>query len=391
MKKSLSALLVAAMTITMLAGCGTKYDETSHNLNDINVDEYVLSMGDYKGLELSATKEVITDEYINEYIDNMLENNKEQKEVTGRAVKEGDVANIDFAGKVDGVAFDGGSGQGTDLTIGSGTFIPGFEDGVIGMNTGDTKDIEVTFPEDYPKTELAGKAAVFTVTVNKISELYKAELTDDYVKSLEMDNCNDVASFKAQVKTALENYAESTYQSDLQQAAVNGLIAKCKFADNPPEALIEFCKQELSLSFENQLAQMNLTLDDYLKDYGNITKEQYDAQLTEGAKSSANLKMACMKVAKEEKLSVTDEELDADIEQNYASLGYESADDYKKNGSPEDYRDFLLLNKVKEFLVSNAVISDASQATGAADTTAETTQAATETEETTAETTSAAE
>lgn len=398
MKKILVSLLVAAMTMTMLAGCGTKEtentDETttsetatgSHNLKDINVDDYVLELGEYKGLQLVATKQVVTDEHVTVYIDNMLQNNPKRVEITDRAVQTGDVVNLDYAGTENGVAFDGGTAQGSELTIGSGTFILGFEDGMIGMNIGETKDINLTFPENYKNTDLAGKAVVFKVTVNSIYEEQPQELNDEFVKGLGIDNCNDVESLKVEVRKALENYAESTYQSDLQQVAIDALLDKSKFAENPPEALVEYCKQELSVDFENQLAEMGLTLENYLQDYGEMSQEQYDIQLTEGAKSAANLKMACMKIALLENITVSEDELNQAIEENYANLGYASADDYKQNGSPEDYKDFLLLNKVREFLVSNAVITtdpgtEATQTTTEAATTEETTETETATTE----------
>ena len=115
---------------------------------------------------------------------------------------------------------------------------------MIGMNIGETKDINLTFPENYKNTDLAGKAVVFKVTVNSIYEEQPQELNDEFVKGLGIDNCNDVESLKVEVRKALENYAESTYQSDLQQVAIDALLDKSKFAENPPEALVEYCKQE---------------------------------------------------------------------------------------------------------------------------------------------------
>lgn len=391
MKKYLSVLLVFGMALGLLTGCGNETgseatdvaeatEELSHNLKDINPDDYVVLMGNYKGLEISAVKEEVTEEVIEQYISNMLDKNPLRKEVTDRAAIIGDVTNIDFVGKENDKAFDGGTANGVDLTLGSGQFIPGFEDGVVGMKIGETKDIPLTFPTDYANKDLAGKDVIFTVTVNSITELQKAELNDEFVKSMKMDNCEDVASFRVAVKEALENYAESEYQADLQQAAVNGLLQTCKFKDNVPEGLLDYCKKQLSYGFQEQLAQMNLSLDDYLKDYSDMTKEQYEDQLTQGAKSSANLQLALLKIANDENITITEEELKKAVEENYENLGYTSVDDYMKNGSPEDYRDFLLTQKVKEFLVSNAKITDRAEQEAAKQEVAET-EATTSTEQ----------
>ncbi len=145
MKRILATIMTVALTASVFAGCGNSTEEK--NLSDIDLEKYVTSLGEYKGLELTGTKTEITDEYLESYIDYVLENSKESVEVTGRAVQTGDVVNIDYEGKQDGVAFEGGTGKGYDLTIGSNTFIDGFEDGLIGCNVGDTVDLNLTFPD----------------------------------------------------------------------------------------------------------------------------------------------------------------------------------------------------------------------------------------------------
>ena len=358
MKKILVTLLTIAMSVTMLAGCGKKYDDSSTNLSDIDIDKYVLKLGEYKGLEISGTKEVITDEYVNSYIDYMLTNSKVPVEVTGRAIQNGDVANVDFTGKIDGKAFDGGSAQAYDLTIGSGSFIAGFEEGLIGLNIGDTKDLNLTFPTDYTNKDLAGKAVVFSVKVNKISEPTLPQLNDEYVKSLGIDNCENVDQFKVVVRQSLESNAETTYNNDLQQKAVEALMSKCEFAENSPQGVLDYYKKMINENLENEAIQVGMTLDDYISKYYGMTKEEYNTKVEDGATNSTKQSMVCMKIASLEKFKITDKELDEEIDKNYANFGFDSAEAYKKSGNPEDYRNSLLINKVLQFLVDNAKVTE---------------------------------
>ncbi len=358
MKKIVVTLLMLTISVMVFAGCGKKFDDSSKNLNKIDVDKYVLKLGEYKGLEVSGTKEVINDESVNSYIEVMRSYSKVPVEVTGRAVQSGDIANIDFEGKLDGVAFDGGTAQGYDLTIGSGSFIPGFEDGLIGLNVGDTKDLDLTFPEDYGNKELAGKAVVFTVKVNKISESTMPTLDDEFVKNLGITDCETVEQLKAVVREELENNAEAAYQNDLQMKAMNALIEKCEFAEQYPQGIVDYYKEMFNNNIENQAIQMGMTLDDFITNYYGIAKEEFDTTIEDGAKTSSRQALICMKIANTEKLQVTDEELDEAIEANYANFGFESAEAYKENGDMEEYKNQLLIGKVLDFLVENAKITE---------------------------------
>lgn len=184
-KKWILTAALAALAISTMAGCGgadentqesaqessqetaaesasetqtqqvVEYGEAAY-LDGLNVADYV-TLGEYKGLEVSVEAPSVSDESVQSYIDYVLQNNPSLEEVTGRPVQEGDVVNIDYVGKIDGVAFDGGTAEGYDLEIGSGSFIDGFEDGLIGAEVGETRDVQTTFPEDYRSAEVAGK------------------------------------------------------------------------------------------------------------------------------------------------------------------------------------------------------------------------------------------
>jgi hypothetical protein len=199
MKKKTLGLLAAVLSVAMLAGCGAKdtgngtgtatgAGTESTALKDMDVDKYV-TLGEYKGLEVSVdTVEVDEDEW-DTLVNNVYYGNitAENGGITDRAVETGDTVNIDYEGKKDGVAFDGGTDQGYDLTIGSGQFIAGFEDGLIGVMPGETVDLDLTFPENYGNADLAGQAVVFTVTVNYIQPAQDGEFSDEVISNFGID------------------------------------------------------------------------------------------------------------------------------------------------------------------------------------------------------------
>ena len=360
MKRFLAIVMATVLTASVLAGCGNSADEK--NLSGIDLKKYVTSIGEYEGLELTGEKLEITDEYLESYVDYMLENSKEPVAVTGRPVQEGDVVNIDYVGKKDGVAFEGGTAQGYDLEIGSGAFIDGFEDGLVGCNIGDTVDLNLTFPDTYHSEELAGQQVVFTVTVNAINELIRPELTDEYVKSLGVEDCQNVEEFYQAVRISLEDSANATYENELQTQITEKLMEICEFSDEVPEELFTYYREQIYANFENQAASMGMGLTDFVSLYYGMTEEQFEAEIDTGAANSARQAMACALIAQNEGLMVSDEELNASIEENYANFGFESVEAYMKDGNPEDYRNYLLTTKVLDFLMENAKITETLEA-----------------------------
>lgn len=356
MKRFLATGMAVVLTVSMLAGCGSSTDEKS--LSSIDLEKYVTSIGEYKGMELTGTKLEITDEYLESYIDYMLENSKEPHPVEGRAVQDGDVVNIDYEGKKDGVAFEGGTAQGQDLEIGSGKFIEGFEEGLIGANVGDTVDLNLTFPDPYHNEELAGAAVVFTVTVNSISELIRPELTDEYVKSLGMEDCQNVEQFYDVVRQSLEDSATANYENELKTQITDQLMEICEFSEEVPEGLFQYYKEQIQTNFSNIAATAGMEVTDYVLQYFGMTEDQYETEVENGAANSARQAMACALIAKKEGITVTDEELKEKAEENYANFGYETLEDYMKEGNPEDYRDYLLTTRVLDFLMEKAVVTE---------------------------------
>ena len=342
-------------------------------LSGINVADYV-TLGEYTGVEVSVDAPVVTDEYLDSYIDYVLQSNMVKTEVTDRPVEEGDIVNIDYEGKIDGVAFDGGTAQGYDLTIGSGAFIDGFEDGLIGAQSGETLDVNVTFPEDYRGEEVAGKDAVFTVTVNSISVESLPELTDEFVQGLDV-GVNTVEEYRQYAYDLLMEEEQNTHDSNAEIAILEAVMANSELQD-PPEDMTNRYYSRMIDNMTYYASMYGYDLETFLSIQG--TSE--DA-IRESSVQAGQEIITMQAIAEAEGLSVTDEELDAEIESNAGSLGYDDVEEYRASLDVEGYREYMMSEKVLDFLLENAVVTDVEPETEAAE--AETTE--------TAETESAAE
>ena len=353
MKRVLAILMSVSMMAAILAGCG----EEGANLNSIDAEKYVTSLFEYKGIELSAAKEEIDDEYIDSYIDFILSQYPNYVEVTDRPVGYGDTANIDYVGKdMNGVAFEGGTAQGYDLVIGSGMFVPGFEDGLVGANVGDTVDVELTFPENYHNADLAAQDVVFTVTINKITTPEPAELTDEFVAQF---GNTSVEEFRNSVVIALEDSANANFENELQKQIIDIILEECEFTEEVPEALFNYYKDQIYANFEAYAANYGVDIDTYVEQSG-MTKEEFEENLKTGATESAREALVCKMIADKEGISVSDEELEQGIQENYMNFGYATPEEYKEAENVEDYRDYLLTAKVLSYIIDNANVTTVS-------------------------------
>lgn len=378
-KKMLAVLLTVAVSMTAVA-CGDKaleeqdtetVKETTETaqqdttaaeavtavggyMKDLNAEDYV-TLGEYKGVEVTLDEPEITDEYLDGYIEYVQQNNAVSTPVTDRAVEMGDVVNIDYVGKIDGVAFDGGSAQGSDLTIGSGQFIDGFEDGCIGMKVGETKDVEATFPDPYKNNpDLAGKVAVFTVTVNSISVEEIPELTDEYVQSLSLEGCTNVEEYRAYVYDVLLEQQQESYESDKADLAYEKVAAECEFKD-APEAMVTRMNNTLTSNLSSYASMYGVDLGTYVSAMYGGTAEEYETTLLEQSKMMAQHYLMMQAIADREGLSVSDEELEEQLSQEAQDYGYETVEEYKSLVDVEAFREYLMTQKVLAFLGENAV------------------------------------
>ena len=304
----------------------------------------------YKGMKIKGYAYNVKDADVDAEVEKVLERNARNVPVEGRAAKEGDVANIDFVGTVDGVKFEGGEAQKFDLTLGSGQFIPGFEDQVIGMNVGEKKDVNVTFPENYQAADLKGKAAVFAVTLNSLSVKEKPELTDAFIK--EATGSETVEAYKQKTKERLQQQADSRSTDDTENAILNE-IAKGAEAEIP-QAMIETEIDNLVKRFEYQLMYQGLKLDDYLG-YIKTTKEEFRKNYEDAAKQNVLKQLIVSKIIKDEKIEADEAEVKEKIAKQAESVG-KSAEEYEKTMDPRqaDYiKNDIIVTKLFDFLKAN--------------------------------------
>lgn len=237
MNKKILVSGLAAVFALYMVGCGST-DKDAY-LSGIKAEDYV-DLCEYNGIPVEEAQPSVTDDYVEMYINYNLSSSASYKEITDRdTVKDGDVVNIDYDGTIDGAEFDGGSSTGYNLTIGSGSFIDGFEDGLIGKKVGATVSLNLTFPDDYSNTDVAGKDVVFKVTINSIEELVTPELTDDWVAEQNIDGVTTADEYREYTKKQLLTQAQSTYDSDVQSAITTYLQDNCTFRKDPPQAMVD--------------------------------------------------------------------------------------------------------------------------------------------------------
>ena len=380
MKKKIAKVLVAGLVGLQLIGCSNQntanteetqeITEAAENtervpiyFKEINAEEYV-TLGDYKGLEVVSNVVTISDEDVDSYIEYMLSMSPgELEEITDRDVVEnGDVANIDYVGKKDGVAFDGGTAEGYDLGIGTGSFIPGFEEGLVGVKKGETVDLNLTFPENYHSADLAGAEVVFTVTVNGIYKEITPEFNDEYVAKLGIENVATVEEYRVYMKSTMQESEDEYALQDVQTQLLNMVTENATVSEAPQELVDRF--YNININNMNYQAMMyGMDLEGFVNSYYGMDAETFEEETVAAAKISAEQALVCLKIAADENITVTDEEIEQSVEENYAGYGYASAEEFKTTIDMEEYRDSLLLNKIVDFLVENATITEVSELT----------------------------
>lgn len=306
----------------------------------------------YKGIEVKKAVLEATPEEVQASIDAILTSHSTKAEKKEQVISNLDIAVFDFVGSVDGVEFEGGSAKDYELKIGSGQFIPGFEDQMIGMKAGETKDVNVTFPENYGAENLAGKPAIFKVTVHSVKEEILPELTDDFVAGLKMDGVNTVEELKANKKASLEA-GKATSEKDRQ---VDELINK--ILDNTvcdmPQSLIDERVQGIRSQYENQAKAYNIPFETFLG-LMNITKEKFDEETEKQGARQALFSQVFAKIIEAEKLAPSAEEI-SEFASKQAKNGEKVEDLVKNNGV--QYFNQMAYDKLIQFLLDNAKYVD---------------------------------
>ena len=306
----------------------------------------------YKGIEIKKIEYNVTDEDIEHELHHMQEHNSRLISVEDRAVESGDTTTIDFAGSVDGVPFEGGKAENYDLEIGSNTFIPGFEDQIIGMKIDEEKDVKVKFPEEYFSKELAGKDAVFKVKLHEIKKKELPELDDEFAKDVsEFDTLKEL---KADIKAKKEKQNEEKAKYETQDAVIKALCEKTKV--EIPSGMVEMEVENMLKDFEQRLAYQGLNLEQYFKMMGKTeeeVKKEYEPQAIEGIKS----RLALEAVIKAEKIEATDKEVEDKMKEMAKNYGKENDEEFLKNENVKNYiKQGLESEKAIDFLVKNAKI-----------------------------------
>lgn len=265
----------------------------------------VVKLGNYRGIEVKIPKQLsVTEEEINREIQNFLNQNYQLVEKDGE-VANGDVTTIDFEGFKDGVPFEGGKANGHQLEIGSGQFIPGFEDQMIGMTKGETRDLNLTFPENYGVADLAGADVVFKVTVHKIATKKEAELTDEFIASLNAPNFKTVDELKNVIETSLQMQYNQQFEATKENAVLGKLIgeSEVEVSDEDVEKALQQHIQHISI----ELAQQGLQLEQYLQ-MMNTDLDSLKQQILPTAKQQASFEAIIDEIVKVESLTTSDEE-----------------------------------------------------------------------------------
>ena len=309
-------------------------------------------LGKYKGIEIKKVEYNVTDEDIEHELKHMQEHNARVISVEDRAVKKGDIATIDFEGFVDGVTFEGGKAQGHDLEIGSNTFIPGFEDQVIGMKIDEEKDINVKFPDEYFSKDLAGKDATFKVKVHEIKKKELPKLDDEFAK--DVSEFDTIAELKADIKAKKEKQNEDKAKYETQDAVIKAVCENIKV--EIPTGMIETETENMLKDMEQRLSYQGLKLEQYLQMMGKTEedmKKEYEPQAIEGIKS----RLALEAIIKAEKIEATDKEIDEKLKEMAKNYGKENDEEFLKNENVRNYiKQGLTSEKAIDFLVKNAKI-----------------------------------
>ena len=307
----------------------------------------------YKGIEVTRTTATISDEAVASEIAKIQDRNARTEEVTDRAAALGDTVNIDYEGFKDGIAFDGGKAAGHNLELGSGSFIPGFEDQIVGHTVGETFDINLSFPADYHAEELAGAAVTFAIKLNGISTKILPELDDDFAKDVsEFDTMDE---YKADVKAKLEadaaKQADSDVEAQIIEALTNKLVAEI------PEPMIVAETENFVRDYDNRLRMQGLKLDDYLK-YTGMSLDDVRAQMRPRAESQVKTRLALEKIAALEGVTVSDEEIEAELTSLAEAYNMELSR-VKALVDPADVRNDLAIQKAVQIVKDNAVVTEA--------------------------------
>ena len=390
MKKLLAAALAALMLLSA-ASCGAgkpdadattdeteatteTTEETSAEATELNhpdgfdytaidLDEYI-KLGKYKGVTVTlTTSSEITADDIDEYIENVLTQHSRTVEITDRPAKEGDALVIDYVGTMDGVEFEGGKDENVSMTLGAGGWIDGFEEGIVGMSVGETKTIDVTFPDPYKNNpDLAGKPAKFEITLHSITETVYPEYNDTFVR--ENFDYATMAEYEAYVRSVLSEERQNEILAEKQSSALSIAVDNAEVLQYPAGVVEDYTMQQIG-SFENYASMYGMSYADFVSGVTGMSVEEYEAKAKANAELSVKWDMTAFAIAKAEGLTISDERREEELSLLLAYYGYDNLTTMcEKLDLTEDYINNTLTyticyDEVVNMLVENATFTGA--------------------------------
>ena len=374
MKKNIIAVIMIAVMV-LISACGSGDDKSGngggYNTGDEELDAALAAMdnydptnfvelGQYKGVEVNVS---VSQDEIDSAIMSLLSENAVTEQITKGKIKNGDTVNIDFVGKIDGEAFDNGASEDYNLEIGSGTFIPGFEDGLIGLKPGDETTLDLKFPDDYKNNpDLAGKACQFDVTINYIAgETSVPEYNDEFVSTLTDNEYTSADEYTEVLKNDIMNNKRETVGDD----AFNIVLNTSKVTETP-DYLVTLMKMRLDASYKSMAEANGFTdFDEFLNESWQMTPEEYEEQLLSTAKSYVEQKLIAEAIAAKEGIEVTEEEYQEQLKSYMESSGIESEEELEqlmvksyKSRLEDLMNESIIMQKVLDFVKDNAVEVD---------------------------------
>lgn len=371
-KKLLAVLLVMSMVLPMSA-CGSKETEqnaqgengseeltdlSTVSTRDINTDEYV-TLGEYTGLDVTVNTYGFSDAELESQMQAEFESYVDYVDaydytpLQKDTVENGDIVNLDYSGKKDGEAFDGGTAEGAHLEIGSGSFIPGFEDGLIGHTVGDAFDLPLTFPEDYTNnTDLAGQEVVFEIKINSIDERKVPEMTDELVVAMGMlsgTQYQTIDDFREDIREYLQSTCDEQNNSEKTAAIWTAVYEKCEVKDAPQE-LVEDVRARIESNAQAYADYYGMSMDDFIQQSMGMTREEYEQQALESAQKTAKEKLVVAALAKQAGIILSDEDVNEYAQKEYQEYGYTSVEEMYADIGSGPYYDYVLTEKVNEYL-----------------------------------------
>lgn len=311
-----------------------------------------VTLGAYKGVEVEKTDASVTDEEVDAAIERERENSARTVSVEDRTVQDGDMTTLDFEGFVDGVAFEGGKGENYPLTIGSNTFIPGFEEQLIGAELDKEVEVNVTFPEDYQAQELAGKPAVFKCTIKEIKEKQLPDLDDEFAS--EVSEFETLAEYKESVKKNLEEKKAEEAKLEKEDKVVDAIIADAKM--DIPAAMLETQQRQMAEDFAQRIQMQGISIDQYFQITG-LTRAAFLEQIKPQAEKRIQSRLVLEAVAKAENIGASDEEYNEEIKKmaDAYQMDIEEINDMIGEFEKKSIREDICIRKAADFVVENAV------------------------------------